>query len=169
MGFSILACAALTLHDPRPRAARAGRADDPAGGGTYVLSIIGGIGGSITMLSYNYWMREEKIAGPEWLGSCAATSAIAYVFTAIFGMSIMLIANQAFHVAGRHHHRRAGGDEDGRDARRDDRAVRRLRVFAWILGGGLRVAARRLAERAVSLRRLLRHDARSCRPPRASG
>ena len=29
-----------------------------------VLSIIGGIGGSITMLSYNYWMREERISAP---------------------------------------------------------------------------------------------------------
>ena len=35
----------------------------PAGSGTYVLSLIGGVGGSITMLSYNYWMREENMRG----------------------------------------------------------------------------------------------------------
>ena len=39
----------------------------PPDGGRYVLSLIGGIGGSITMLSYNYWMREEKMQGPGYL------------------------------------------------------------------------------------------------------
>ena len=62
-----------------------------------MLSIIGGIGGSITMLSYNYWMREEDISGADWLGYVRGDVAIAYLFTAIFGMSIMLIANQAFY------------------------------------------------------------------------
>ena len=33
----------------------------PPGGGSTVLSLIGGIGGSITILSYNYWVRESGI------------------------------------------------------------------------------------------------------------
>ena len=86
----------------------------PSASGTYVLSIIGGIGGSITMLSYNYWMREEQMSGAGWLGYVRGDVAIAYLFTAIFGMSIMLIANQAFYLAGVTHHRRASGAEDGR-------------------------------------------------------
>ena len=65
-----------------------------------MLSIIGGIGGSITMLSYNYWMREEKISGAGDLAYVRGDVAIAYLFTAVFGISIMLIANQAFFVAG---------------------------------------------------------------------
>jgi hypothetical protein len=65
-----------------------------------VLSIIGGIGGSITMLSYNYWMREEKLGGPGALGYVRGDIGIAYVFTALFGISIMLIANQAFFLPG---------------------------------------------------------------------
>jgi Mn2+/Fe2+ NRAMP family transporter len=68
----------------------------PPGSGGYVLSIIGGIGGSITMLSYNYWMREEKMSGPRALGYVRGDVAIGYVFTALFGISIMLIADQAF-------------------------------------------------------------------------
>jgi Mn2+/Fe2+ NRAMP family transporter len=65
-----------------------------------VLSVLGGVGGSIAMLAYNYWLREEKMAGPTWLRFVRADIAIAYVFTAVFGMSIMIVANQAFHVAG---------------------------------------------------------------------
>jgi Mn2+/Fe2+ NRAMP family transporter len=59
-----------------------------------------GIGGSIAMLAYNYWLREERMAGPGWLRFVRADVAIAYVFTAVFGMSIMIVATQAFHVSG---------------------------------------------------------------------
>jgi Mn2+/Fe2+ NRAMP family transporter len=72
----------------------------PPGAGLYVLSIIGGIGGSVTMLSYNYWMREERLTGPERLGYVRGDITIAYLFTALFGMAIMMTANQAFYVPG---------------------------------------------------------------------
>jgi Mn2+/Fe2+ NRAMP family transporter len=100
MGFSILTCAVLTLHDPLPALRGLVVPVIPAGSGTYVLSIIGGIGGSITMLSYNYWMREEKLGGPGALHYVRGDVGIAYVFTALFGISIMLIANQAFYLPG---------------------------------------------------------------------
>lgn len=100
MGFSILTCAALTLNDPLPALRGLLVPTIPAGSGAYVLSIIGGIGGSITMLSYNYWMREEKISGPRALAYVRGDVAVAYVFTALFGISVMLIANQAFFLPG---------------------------------------------------------------------
>ena len=100
MGFSILVCALLIVRDWASVVQGLVVPQIPPASGTYVLSIIGGIGGSITMLSYNYWMREENISGPEKLGYVRGDVAIAYLFTAIFGMSIMLIANQAFHAAG---------------------------------------------------------------------
>ena len=82
---------------------------------------------------------------------------MAYIFTAIFGMSIMLIANRAFFLPG--------------VAITDAQAVPKmaemlgsilgpfgvLRLLGRVLGGGVRVAPRRLAERAVSLRGPLRH------------
>jgi Mn2+/Fe2+ NRAMP family transporter len=100
MGFSILVCALLIVADWPAVAAGLMMPTIPTASGTYVLSIIGGIGGSITMLSYNYWMREEQISGGDSLGYVRGDIAVAYLFTAIFGMSIMLIANQAFYVAG---------------------------------------------------------------------
>ncbi len=100
MGFSILVCAALTFHDPAGVLQGTFVPKIPPGAGLYVLSIIGGIGGSVTMLSYNYWMREEKLAGPEKLGYVRGDIAIAYLFTALFGMAIMMTANQAFYVPG---------------------------------------------------------------------
>jgi Mn2+/Fe2+ NRAMP family transporter len=100
MGFSILVCALLIVSDWSRVAQGLLVPTIPSASGTYVLSIIGGIGGSITMLSYNYWMREERMSGAGWLTYVRGDVAIAYLFTAIFGMSVMLIANQAFFLAG---------------------------------------------------------------------
>jgi Mn2+/Fe2+ NRAMP family transporter len=100
MGFSILVCATLTFHDPGAALRGMILPVIPQGSGPQVLSIIGGIGGSITILSYNYWMREEKIVGARYLQYVRGDVAVAYLFTAIFGICIMLIANQAFYTAG---------------------------------------------------------------------
>ena len=101
MGFSILFCALFTLDNNAMPALRGLFIPSiPAGSGTYVLSLIGGVGGSITMLSYNYWMRVEGMRGSGFLSYVRGDIAIAYLFTAIFGGSIMLIANDAFYTAG---------------------------------------------------------------------
>ena len=100
MGFSILLCAVLTLDNPGPTMQGLLVPIIPANSGTYVLSLIGGVGGSITMLSYNYWMREEGMRGSGFLNYVRGDIAIAYIFTALFGISIMLIANDAFFVTG---------------------------------------------------------------------
>ena len=100
MGFSILVCAMLTLSDPATALQGLLMPTIPDNSGTYVLSLIGGIGGSVTMLSYNYWMREEGMRGAGFLNYVRADVGIAYLFTAIFGLSIMLIANRAFFLPG---------------------------------------------------------------------
>jgi Mn2+/Fe2+ NRAMP family transporter len=100
MFFSIVACAALTFSDPGTFLRGLFVPAIPAGGGSSVLSVLGGIGGSIAMLAYSYWLREEQMAGPGWLRFVRADVAIAYVFTAVFGMAIMTVANQAFHLPG---------------------------------------------------------------------
>ena len=100
MAFSILVCAMLTLQNPLAAAAGLVLPTIPLGSGTYVLSLIGGVGGSITMLSYNYWMREENMKGAGLLSYVRGDIAVAYIFTALFGISIMLIASDAFFIPG---------------------------------------------------------------------
>jgi Mn2+/Fe2+ NRAMP family transporter len=100
MGFSVLICAILTVSDPVGVMSGMLVPSVPSGSGMYVLALIGGIGGSITILSYNYWMREEGIAGEEYLGFVRGDVAIAYLFTAMFGVAIAMIANEAFFVSG---------------------------------------------------------------------
>ena len=51
------------------------------------------------MLAYNYWMREDKISDARFLGYVRGVLAVALLFTDLFGISIMLIANQAFYLS----------------------------------------------------------------------
>ena len=98
MFFSMISCAILTFSSPVdffsgliPRI--------PTGTSASVLSILGGIGGSVTVLAYNYWLREEKMTGPRYVKYIRADIGIAYAFTAVFAISVMIIANRAFHLA----------------------------------------------------------------------
>ena len=100
MGFSILTCAVLTFSDPAGVTRGLLVPAVPSGSVMYVLSLIGGIGGTITILSYNYWMKEEGLEGAHKLGYVRGDVGVAYTFTALFGVAIALIANQAFFRTG---------------------------------------------------------------------
>jgi Mn2+/Fe2+ NRAMP family transporter len=100
MFVSIVACAGLTFREPMAVLRGLFVPAIPSGGGTYVLSLIGGIGGSLTLLSYNYLLRDEGKVDPRNLRAVRLDLATAYLFTAIFGLSVMLIANRVFHSAG---------------------------------------------------------------------
>jgi Mn2+/Fe2+ NRAMP family transporter len=100
MGFAILLCAALTFRDPAGVLQGMFVPTVPEGSGMYVLSLVGAIGGTITMLSYNYWMREEGLSGESHLGYVRGDLGVAYTFTALFAVAICMMANQAFHVPG---------------------------------------------------------------------
>ena len=100
MFASIVACAALTFREPVAVLHGLFVPTIPDGGATYVLSLIGGIGGSLTLLSYNYLLRDQGQLDPRNLRSVRLDLATAYLFTAVFGISVMLIANRVFHTDG---------------------------------------------------------------------
>lgn len=100
MFVSIVACAAMTFHDPVATLKGLLVPAIPPAAGIYVLSLIGGIGGSLTLLSYNYLLREEGRVDPRNLRAVRLDLGLAYVFTAVFGLSVMLIAERVFHAAG---------------------------------------------------------------------
>jgi len=100
MFFSIVACAALTFREPTAVLQGFLVPIIPTNGGFYVLSLIGGIGGSLTLLSYNYLLHDAKKVDPANLRSVRMDLAMAYLFTAVFGVSVMLIANRVFHSTG---------------------------------------------------------------------
>lgn len=98
MFFSIIFSAVITFGYPAQTLKGLLVPAIPAGSPAYVLSLIGGIGGSVTLLAYNYWLREESMVGSRYLRYVRTDLTVAYCFTAVFGISVMMMANQAFHV-----------------------------------------------------------------------
>lgn len=57
-----------------------------------ILGLIGGIGGSLTVLCYSYWIREKNWNQPSALKWVHWDLSVAYVLTALFGIAMMVIA-----------------------------------------------------------------------------
>jgi Mn2+/Fe2+ NRAMP family transporter len=63
-----------------------------SGGSTiYVVGLIGGVGGTITMASYGYWVAAKGWSGRGWLGTMRLDNAIGYVMTGIFVVAMLII------------------------------------------------------------------------------
>lgn len=58
----------------------------------FLLSVLGGVGGSVTVLNYGYWVQEKKWRGKFFLNTLRKDLAVAYVLTAAFGLSILIIS-----------------------------------------------------------------------------
>lgn len=72
----------------------------PRGGGPAVLGLLGGVGGSLTLLSYGYWIRERGWDGPSWLGTVRRDLGVAYLLTGLFGLSVVVLSARALHGSG---------------------------------------------------------------------
>ena len=64
----------------------------PTGSIWLILGIIGGVGGSVTILSYGYWIKEKNWIGGSYLQRVKVDLAVAYILTALFGIAVMIIA-----------------------------------------------------------------------------
>lgn len=64
----------------------------PPGGAPQVLALLGGIGGSLTVICYGYWMRGEGWRGAGRIGAVRSDVRLAYVFTGLFGVALVVIA-----------------------------------------------------------------------------
>jgi Mn2+/Fe2+ NRAMP family transporter len=57
-----------------------------------VLTLIGGVGGTLTILCYSYWLRAQRSTEPVAEGEVRLDLGVAYTLTALFGVAIMIIA-----------------------------------------------------------------------------
>jgi len=64
----------------------------PSGSAKFIIGVIGGVGGSVTLMSYGYWIREKKWLGKENFKLAKRDLVVAYGLTGLFGIAIMIIA-----------------------------------------------------------------------------
>jgi Mn2+/Fe2+ NRAMP family transporter len=66
----------------------------PARGAGWLLAVMGGVGGTVTLLCYSYWIGEKGRAGREGLRQSRVDLSVAYGLTAFFGVSMIIIGSR---------------------------------------------------------------------------
>lgn len=66
----------------------------PSGSVATVMSVLGGIGGSLTILCYGYWIREAGRSDASFLRDIRIDLASAYLLTGMFGVAVNIIGAQ---------------------------------------------------------------------------
>jgi Mn2+/Fe2+ NRAMP family transporter len=64
----------------------------PPGSAGATLSLMGGVGGSVTLLSYGYWIHEKGWTGPGALRSARLDLGVGYGLTGLFGVAMIVLA-----------------------------------------------------------------------------
>jgi len=65
----------------------------------WTVALIGGLGGTLTVLCYGYWLREDGRTAPEDLRACRIDLGVSYAMTAVFGIAMMIVGSNV-HVEG---------------------------------------------------------------------
>ncbi len=60
----------------------------------YILSLIGGVGGTVTLLSYGYWMREAGWAGRARMTSARSDLTVSFGLVFVFCFSMIFLSTQ---------------------------------------------------------------------------
>ena len=66
----------------------------PLGTLPWMLGVLGGVGGTVTLLSYGYWIQEKGRSGEEGARICRIDLGVCYVLTALFGISMIIIGSR---------------------------------------------------------------------------
>jgi len=72
----------------------------PEGGLMYTLALAGGVGGTITLAAYGYWLREKGWYTPKWMRVMRIDNTAAYVLTGIFVIAMLVVGAEVVRVAG---------------------------------------------------------------------
>ena len=67
---------------------------------SWTIALMGGIGGTVTVLGYGYWIREEGRQGPEQISTCRIDLAVGYAVTAMFGLGMVIIGSELLDLKG---------------------------------------------------------------------
>lgn len=102
--FVVVVCTAVALHPPLDQLLRGlvvpAIPDLNGEGLEWTVALLGGIGGTLTVLCYGYWIREEGREGTGDLKLCRIDLATGYIMTALFGMSMLVIGSQMKDIEG---------------------------------------------------------------------
>jgi Mn2+/Fe2+ NRAMP family transporter len=72
----------------------------PDGSVFYTLGLVGGVGGTITMAAYGYWVNAKGWRGPAWMRVMRLDNGVAYVVTGVFVIAMLIVGAELLYSAG---------------------------------------------------------------------
>lgn len=66
----------------------------PDGSITYVLGLIGGVGGTITMAAYGYWTFAKGWRSPGWIPFMRTDNAVGYLMMGLFVVAMLIVGSE---------------------------------------------------------------------------
>ena len=99
----------------------------PEGSLPYVLAVIAGVGGTFTLVSYTYWVRERGWRSPSWIPMMRTDLIVGYVATGLFVVAMLVIGAELLFTAGA-----SISGEEGLVALSDPIAERFGAVASWL-------------------------------------
>ena len=60
---------------------------------TWTVALIGGVGGTLTMLCYGYWIKEKQREDVSFLKICRIDLGVGYFMTVLFGLAMVIIGS----------------------------------------------------------------------------
>ncbi|WP_156117970.1 Nramp family divalent metal transporter [Paracoccus sp. PAMC 22219] len=72
----------------------------PDGAMINVLSVAGGVGGTITLAAYGYWLREKGWDSPRFMSVMRIDNAVAYLVTGLFVVATLIVGAELLYSAG---------------------------------------------------------------------
>lgn len=73
---------------------------DGSSGLMYTLALAGGVGGTITLAAYGYWLREKGWITPRWMRVMRIDNSAAYVLTGVFVIAMLIVGAEVVRAAG---------------------------------------------------------------------
>ncbi|MEU8348363.1 Nramp family divalent metal transporter [Streptomyces sp. NPDC048845] len=71
----------------------------PDGSLLYTLGLIGGVGGTITMAAYGYWVNAKGWTHTGWMKVMRLDNRVAYITTGIFVIAMLIVGAELLHSA----------------------------------------------------------------------
>ncbi len=70
----------------------------PEGSVVYTLGLVGGVGGTITMAAYGYWINAKGWRTPEWMAMMRLDNRVAYATTGIFVVAMLIVGAELLYA-----------------------------------------------------------------------
>ncbi|HZG03368.1 MAG TPA: Nramp family divalent metal transporter [Streptomyces sp.] len=70
----------------------------PEGSLVYTLGLVGGVGGTITMAAYGYWVNAKGWTDSGWMRMMRLDNRVAYLTTGVFVVSMLIVGAELLHA-----------------------------------------------------------------------